>query len=141
MSIIADLQEQGKLQVAVEEQGIQEKNLFYEKYDMAVRFGAQRGGMSSPVTSSATTAATDLAVMVASCRLMSFFYGASVSIDIRPAYGTGLQHSVSSCGRRDLSGRYMESISNTQREYVSWIVPSGVWSNGKGQAHKILILI
>ncbi len=94
MNIIADLQGTGKLQVAVEEQGIQGKNLFFDQYDMAVRFGgAPRpgGAPAAPVSQPAAPGPTGPGrVMVAQLAPDEFlFMGASVSVDIHPAYGSG----------------------------------------------------
>jgi len=88
MGIIADLQGTGKLQVAVEEQGIRGKNLFFDNYDMAVQFGRRsRYGTTGPETPMATGPGR---VMVAQLSSDEFLVmGASVSIDIRPAYGSG----------------------------------------------------
>ena len=93
MNIIADLQGTGKLQVAVEEQGIQGKNLFFDQYDMAVRFGGMQfgGPPTAPASQPAAPPATGPGrVMVAQLAPDEFlFMGASVSVDIHPAYGSG----------------------------------------------------
>jgi hypothetical protein len=92
MGILADLQGTGKLQTAVEEQGIQGKNLYFDQYDMAVRFGVSPrfGVPAAPASQPAAPEPTGPGrVMVAQLAPDEFlFMGASVSIDIRPAYGS-----------------------------------------------------
>jgi hypothetical protein len=92
MGILADLQGTGKLQTAVEELGIQGKNIYFDQYDMAVRFGVPPR-FSAPATPASQSAAPELTgpgrVMVAQLAPDEFLLmGASVSIDIRPAYGS-----------------------------------------------------
>jgi len=88
MGIISDLQGSGKLQVAVQEQGIKGKNLFFDRYDMAVRFGVpSRQSAPTPVIPKSVGPGR---VMVAQLAPDEFlFMGASVMIDIRPEYGSG----------------------------------------------------
>jgi hypothetical protein len=87
MEIIADLQGTGKLQVAVEEQGIRGKNLYFDKYDMAIRFGNPFGTFVTERTSAPTGSGRLMVAQLAPDEFL--FMGASVVIDIRPAYGSG----------------------------------------------------
>ncbi len=92
MNIIADLQGTGHLQAAVEEQGIQGKNLFFDQYDMAVRFGivARPGAFAAPAQPASPQATGPGRMMVAQLAPDEFlFMGASVSVIIRPTYGSG----------------------------------------------------
>ena len=88
MNIIADLQGTGKLQATVEEQGIRGKNLFFENYDMAIRFGSNRFFASNNDAEPAPAGPGRL--VVAQLGPDEFlFMGASVVVDVRPAYGSG----------------------------------------------------
>jgi hypothetical protein len=90
MDIIANLQGTGKLQVAVEEPGIRGMNLHFDQYDMAVRFSVQRRFAAPVVQPTMPEPAGPGRVMVAQLAPDEFlFMGASVSIDIRPAFGSG----------------------------------------------------
>ena len=88
MDIIADLQGTDKLQVAVEAQGISGKNLFFDKYDMAL---SERGFTFGPPVTEPTPAPTGQGrLMVAQLAPDEFlFMGASAVADIRPAFGSG----------------------------------------------------
>jgi len=87
MDMIADLQGTDKLQVAVQEQGIDGKNLFFEKYDMAIRFG---GRSSSSGNSQPSRAVGPGRVMVIELVPDEFlFIGANVTVNVRPKYGSG----------------------------------------------------
>ena len=94
MDIIAGLQGTGKLQAAVQEPAIQGKNLYFDQYDMAVRFGAVPRSGGAPAVPPSQPAAPEPTgpgrVMVAQLAPDEFLMmGASVAIDIRPAYGSG----------------------------------------------------
>jgi hypothetical protein len=91
MEIIAALRGTGKLQAAVEEPGIRGKNLRFDQYDMAIRFGMEpRVGGAIPASQSSTLPLGPGRLMVAQLAPDEFlFMGASALIDIRPAYGSG----------------------------------------------------